>query len=51
MVAENERLRRDLRLLRIDHETLLASTDVRSELGALNDKYEQELEYVKGIVV
>jgi hypothetical protein len=44
-------LRRELRLLRMDHETLLSSTDVRSELMALNDKYEEELAYVKGIVV
>jgi hypothetical protein len=40
LVAENERLRRELRLLRMDHDTLLSSTDVRSELMALNDKYE-----------
>jgi hypothetical protein len=50
-MGENERLRRELRLLRMDHETLLSSTDVRSELMALNDKYEEELAYVKGIVV
>jgi hypothetical protein len=50
-VGENERLRRELRLLRMDHETLLSSTDVRSELMALNDKYEEELAYVKAIVV
>ena len=50
-MSENERLRRELSLLRMDHETLLSSTDVRSELMALNDKYEEELAYVKGIVV
>lgn len=46
-MAENERVKRELKLLRADHETLLASTDVRSELIAMNDKYEGEMEYMR----
>jgi hypothetical protein len=29
MTSENEKLRRELRLLRFDHEQLLASTDIK----------------------
>ena len=47
MESENHRLRNELRLLRLDHETLLSSTDIRNELQALNDKYECEMEYMK----
>ncbi len=49
-MAENERLKRELRLLRADHETLLSSTDVRDELNALNDKYEVEMGYMRELV-
>ncbi len=49
-MAENERLKRELRLLRADHETLLSSTDVRDELNALNDKYEVEMGYMRELI-
>jgi hypothetical protein len=45
--AECDRLRRELRLLRLDHETLIASTDVREELRGLYEKNYEEVVFLR----
>ena len=50
MTSENEKLRRELRLLRFDHEQLLASTDIKDQLDALAEQHAKEIERMSGLL-
>lgn len=50
MTSENEKLRRELRLLRLDHEQLLASTDIKDQLDALTEQHAKEIEWMSGLL-